>query len=885
MATSKKKKASKKRAQKTAAPKKSTTRRAGTVKGSGKKKPSPPKRAGRTGEKKKKGKKAAAGGERLLRAPDRSGLPVERLCWRCDGDALGFKDTSKVTPLRDIMGQDRAIEALRLGVELDSPGYNIYVAGMSGTGKMTTVKKILEDVRPRCGAPRDFAYVYNFKNPHNPVLLTFPQGGGSAFARRMERFLQTVRKELPAALESGPFAERREAMAEAYLKKQKEIFHGFEEELKTNGFVLSQIKVGPITRPEILIPVGEQAFPYEQLAILVDSGQVELPEGASLAELGKKNGEFRKRMRRVMKESRRLNAEMVERLEKLERDMVSDLIGGHMEDLREHYGGEPKILEYLGDLEEHVVTHRANLKGAPESGEGTDSVWPSDPADPYLPYRVNVVLDNSKTEPCPVVLETNPTYNNVFGTIERNVTRWGQAVTDFTKIKAGAMLQADGGFLVLNAMDALSEPGLWKTMKRVLTYRELVIQGIEGLLQLSTAGLKPEPIDVDVKVILIGPAQLYFMLHAYDEDFGKIFKVRADFDHEIPLTATAVDQYASFVAFLAEREDLMPFTREAVSRLIEHGVRRAGRRSKVTSRFGEVADVIRESHYRAKKRKGKKVDEEDVETALRARRRRVGLLEDKVRERLNERTVLIDTEGERVGQVNGLAVLSHGGHRFGIPSRITASVGVGKAGIINVEREAKLSGSTHDKGVLILGGYLREVFARNAPLSLSASICFEQNYGGVDGDSASSTELYAILSAIAEVPLRQDVAVTGSVNQKGDVQSIGGVNEKIEGFFRLCADRGLTGSQGVLIPESNVEDLMLDAEVLRAVEEGKFHVWPIRRIEEGIERLTGVAAGVRDREGKWKRGTLFGRVQERLRHLMRKSMPAPRNPGKKPAPK
>ncbi|MFH1276952.1 MAG: AAA family ATPase [Candidatus Eisenbacteria bacterium] len=892
MATSRKKNVAKtaktaKTAKKKGPSKKRVVRGGGPKKGGPGKKASSRKRSGEKTERKEKGDKSA--GEEaagLVHASKRSGLGVDRLCWRCDAETLGFADTSKVKPLRDIMGQDRAMEALRLGIELASPGYNIYVAGMSGTGKMTTVKKILEEIHPRCAMPRDFAYVYNFKNPYNPVLLTFPQGGGNRFARRMGRFLQAAQKELPAILESGPFVERREAMAEAYLKKQKEIFHGFEEELKANGFVLSQITVGPITRPEILIPVGDKAFPYEQLALLVESGQVTLPGGVTLEELGKKDGEFRRRIRQVMKESRRLNAEMVERIEKLERETVSDLIGGYVEDLREHYADDQKITEYLNDLKEHVIVHRDELKTPPQ-GDGLPEVMrASEPADPYLPYRVNVVLDNSKTKPCPVVLETNPTYNNVFGTIERNVTRWGQAVTDFTKIKAGAMLQADGGYLVLNAADALSEPGLWKTMKRVLTYRELVIQGIEGLLQLSTGGLKPEPITVDVKVIFIGPPQLYYLLHAYDEEFGKIFKVRADFDNEIPLTETSVKQYASFVAFLAEREELMPFTRDAVSRLIEYGVRRAGRRTRVTSRFGEIADVIRESHYQALRRKKKKVGEEDVEEALRARRRRVGLLEDKVRERLKERIVLIDTEGARVGQVNGLAVLTHGGHRFGIPSRITASVGVGKAGIINVEREAKLSGSTHDKGVLILGGYLREVFARNAPLSLTASVCFEQSYGSVDGDSASSTELYAVLSAIAEVPIRQDVAVTGSVNQKGDVQAIGGVNEKVEGFFRLCAERGLTGSQGVLIPESNVEDLMLDADVLAAVERGEFHVWPVGRIEEGIEILTGIEAGVRTADGKWKRGSLYGRVQERLKGLMRKSMPAPRdNPGRRGAKK
>ena len=842
----------------------------------------PAKGTKRVVKKKASGKKGSAPSKKkvlrkkktpLRKAKPAAPLKAEEVVWRCGLEHLDFSDTSKVKPLRDIMGQDRAIKALRLGVDLFAPGYNIYVSGMSGTGKMTTVKKILEKIRPRCPVPRDFCYVYNFANPYHPHLLTFPQAGGNRFRRKMERVLHVLKEDLPAAVESGPFAERRESIAEAYLKKQKEIFHLFEEELKRSGFVLSQIRVGQATRPEILIPIEEKAYPYEQLAVLVESGQLELEEGATLEEIAEKHAGFRKQMRQVMKESRRLNEEMMERLERLERGVVSDLISDLIEEIRDEFGDQPKIGEYLDAMKEHILTHREQLKGVGSAEGMAEAMRAGEPADPYLPYRVNVVLDNSSTRPCPVVMETNPTFNNVFGTIERTVTRFGQAVTDFTRIKAGSLMQADGGYLVLNAVDALSEPGLWKTMKRVLTHRELVIQGIEGVLQLSTVSLKPEPIGLDVKVILIGPPHLYFLLHRHDEDFRKIFKVRADFDHEIDRTDTAVEQYASFVAFLAGEEDLKPFTPEAVGRLVEYGVRRAGRRTRITSRFGEIADVIRESSYWADREREKRVSRGSVEKALDARRHRTGLIEEKVGNRVRDGIVLIDSEGERVGQVNGLAVLTHGEHRFGIPSRITASVGVGKAGIINVEREAKLSGSTHDKGVLILGGYLRDQFARKAPLALSASICFEQSYGGVDGDSASSTELYALLSAIADVPIRQDLAVTGSVNQKGDVQAIGGVNEKIEGFFQICSERGLTGSQGVLIPESNVNDLMLNEEVRRAVEDGKFHVYAVGRIEEGIEILTGKKAGKRGRDGKWEKGSLFGRVQERFGELLVRSMP------------
>ncbi|MBN1824991.1 MAG: AAA family ATPase [Candidatus Eisenbacteria bacterium] len=835
---------------------------------------------GRSGAK-KPARKRAARKDGLKPAPAHTALSPDRLCWRCDPDCFRFKDTSTIRPLGETVGQDRAVRAIELGVSLRSPGYNIYVSGQSGTGKMTTVTRILDQARSRCRAPRDFAYVYNFKNSYQPLLLVFPKGGGIRFHRRMDDLVRVLRKELPATLEGGTFAEQRETLAEAYIKKQKGLFVSFEEELKKNGFILSQIRMGAMSRPEIMIPVGDKAFSVEQLAILVETGQIELPGEVDLEAMKTKEAGFRKRMREVMKTSRRLNAELAERLERLERRAVSDLIGDIIADIQEEFADNEKVCAYLADLTEHILTHLTELKAIHNQEKEPRPLGAGNPGDPYLPYRVNVILDNSGTDTCSIVKETNPTYNNVFGTIERTVTHIGQTVTDFTKIKAGSILQADGGFLVLNAVDALSEPGLWKTLKRVLMHRELVIQGIEGLFQLSTVSLKPEPIRLETTVILIGPPYLYFLLHQYDEDFRKIFKVRADFDQEIRLNEEAVQKYASFVARMCDREGLRPFRPEAVARLIEHGVRAAGGRERVTSHFGEIADVIRESSFWAEQSGRKRVSGEAVERALRGRRDRIDLVEEKVRDRYREGLVLIDTGGSRVGQVNGLAVLAYGEHRFGIPSRITAAVGVGKAGIVNVEREAKLSGNTHDKGVLILTGYLRENFARKSSLGLTASICFEQSYGGVDGDSASSTELYAILSAIAGVPIRQDLAVSGSVNQKGDVQAVGGINEKVEGFFALCNERGLTGEQGVLIPESNVPDLMLREEVRRAVEKGSFHIYPISRIEQGIGLLTGAEAGEPNEKGEWPKGTLYARIQERLRELEKGSAPVRRRGARK----
>lgn len=834
---------------------------------SGRKKTTSRPASGKTASSRKKAKKKPA---RPKRAPAHRGLAPSKLTREVKGKKPGFRNTSELESLNDIVGQKRALKALELGVKLGSSGYNIYVSGMAGTGKMSTVRRLLDQIRPHCPKLRDFVYVYNFQVPNEPILITLPQKMGRVFAGKMERILQVVRDGIPKTLQGEGILDQKEGLAKLFLDQQKELFTNLEKELKEAGFVLSQVKIGSVVRPEVMIPVGEEIYPFEQLSTMVEVGDLDLGKEVDMVELEKSTAQFRRRLRSVMKESRRLNNTMVERLEALDREIAGFLISDHIEDLQEEYSDNPKIVTYLDQYKENVLGNLGVLKAAYEQGDDDDGYHGPGGAgfdSVYLPYQVNVVHDNSKAATCPIVLETNPTYNNVFGTVERSITQQGQTVTDFTRITAGSLLKADGGYLVLNAQDALTETGLWKTLKRVLIHRELVIQGIEGLLQLSTVNLKPEPISVDVTVILIGPPQLYFMLDRHDEEFGKIFKVRADFDHVMPLSGETVEYYGRFVAQMTEREDTVPFTAKGVNRLVEHGIRTAGGRKKITTRFGEIADVIRESSFWAKSRDEKLVNDKMVEYALEERRDRLRLFEEKVRERFKEGIVLVDTRGERVGQVNGLAVYAHGQNRFGIPSRITVSVARGKAGIINIERESRLSGNSHDKGVMILSGFLREQFTQDIPLSLIASICFEQSYGGVDGDSASSTELYALLSALANIPIRQNFAVTGSVNQKGDVQAIGGVNEKIEGFFDLCRSRGLTGDQGVLIPESNVGDLMLHSGVRNAVKRRKFHIHSVTRIEEGIEILTGVRAGKRNVRGEWERGTIFHLVQERLKKL------------------
>ncbi|HET7153399.1 MAG TPA: AAA family ATPase, partial [Candidatus Kapabacteria bacterium] len=524
---------------------------------------------------------------------------------------------------------------------------------------------------------------------------------------------------------------------------------------------------------------------------------------------------------------------------------------------------------YLNEVEDSILSHLALFKGQgqpkPEGQEEQQDAPAGDDA-AFRMFTVNLILDNSQTTESPVIIETQPTFNNIFGTIEKVYDARGVWITDFTKIKAGSLLRANGGYLIINALDALTEPGVWKTLKRVLLHRKIEIQPIDTVFQVTQSALKPEAIPTNVKVLIIGDEDIYDALYQYEEDFKKIFKINATFDYEMDRSKTAMLDYAKFIRRLSDEEELLPFSRNGVAAVINFSARRAGRQKKLTTQFSDVADLVREAHFFAQQAKARVVTADFVEQALQETIKRNGMLNDKLQEMIEENMMLIDTSGERVGQINGLAVYQLANTMFGKPSRITASVGVGSAGIINIERESKLSGSTHDKGVLILAGYFREKFATDKPLTFSSSICFEQSYSGVDGDSASSTEIYALLSALSGIPIKQQFAVTGSVNQKGDIQPIGGVNEKIEGFFDVCNARGLTGNQGVLIPYQNVEDLMLKKEVIDAVRKNKFSLYPVHTIDEGIAILTGKNAGKKT-NGKFEAGSLNYHVDKRLREF------------------
>jgi ATP-dependent Lon protease len=637
------------------------------------------------------------------------------------------------------------------------------------------------------------------------------------------------------------------------------VLQDFEKKVREQGFELVQVQTGMMMRPDIVPVIEENPTNFEQVEAMVTEGKLTERRAGELRET---QANLEKQMVRVFRELRTIERKVQESISELDEKHVRPIVDEAIEVLKTTYGNT-KVRTYLDDVRENVMKEldRFRKSSAPQQQEGEEPSRKDD----FLEYQVNVLVDNADTEHVPIVIEINPKYKNIFGMVEREFEKGGVWRTDFMHIKAGSLLRADGGYLVLNALDTLLEPWVWQDLKRTLRTEKMEIHTYEQSFAMAPTSMKPEAIELNVKVIMIGDAEIYNLLYYRDDDFKKIFKIRADFDFEMSRDASSVQKYLNFVKMVCNDERLMPFDATALARIVEYGVRLAGRQKKLSTRFNIIADVIREANYWATKADTSAVSAEHVQKALDERVYRVNLVEEKIQELIEDGTFMIDTEGTVVGQVNGLAVYHLGEHAFGKPSRITARTAMGRAGVINIEREAELSGPTHNKGVAIISGYLRGKFAQDKPLIVSASITFEQSYGGVDGDSASSTEIFAILSSLADVPIRQDIAVTGSVNQKGEIQPIGGVNLKVEGFFDACKKRGLTGKQGVLIPVQNVGDLMLRDDVLDAIHRKKFHIYAISTIEEGIEILTGVKAGSRHANGRYEPGTVFALADQKLR--------------------
>lgn len=795
-------------------------------------------------------------------------LPWEELTWTAPKEAMLEGTTAEIKPLEEIIGQDRAVKAIRLGLAMKSHGYNIYVAGTNGTGRTATVERLLDEFNVSGPVPDDLCYVNNFKASDQPRLLRFHAGKGAVFRQQMEDLINTLKKKVPAVFESEEFQAARNEIINRRMGAQKALFKNFENKVTDANFMMIQVQVGPFTRPDLAPVVVGNPRKIEELEALVEEGKFSADE---LEKLKEKHKELTQEMEKIFKEARQIDKSIQEEVESLAKDWVQPLVRDSLAPLLEQYDENEAVKAYLEEVETDIMSRldrfRPRLVTPPPGveGAGQPMLVPPDPG-AFSEYEVNVLIDNSDTTKPPVVFETTPTFRNLFGTVERVVDRQGMWVSDYRHIKAGSFLKSNGGFLVVNARDMLMEVGVWPMLKRSLRTCAMEIQSDPFSFFFTTA-LKPEKIAIKLRVILIGDSEIYDLLHWYDEDFRKIFKVKADFDSTMPNDSENLKKLSSFIASVCSEEDLLHCDASGVEAIARLAIRWGGRKKKITAQFERVSDLIREADLRAREAESEFISREHVEHAHADRTERVNMMEDKIHEYIEDGILMIDTQGEKVGQINGLSVYAFPEFSFGRPSRITVKTSMGKVGIINIEREAELSGQSYNKGVLILSGFLRDRFAQDKPLNVTASITFEQSYSGVDGDSASSTELYGLLSALSGKPIDQGIAVTGSVNQHGEVQPIGGVNQKIEGFFKVCKAQSLTGNQGVMIPSRNVGDLVLSPDVVDAVKEGQFHIWAVDHVDQGIELLTGIPAGEPNEEGEFPEGTINYLVNERLDEL------------------
>jgi len=804
-------------------------------------------------------------------------IPIEKLRWRCDPTQLTFKCTENLSPLKDFIGQDFAISSLRFGLEVKRPGYNIYVAGLTGTGKTTVVKehiqRVIKEQADHEGVyqPDDWCYVYNFVDPDRPQIVRLPKGNGRQLATQTAALLQRLREDLGKVFSSDEYRTEKKRIVDEGQARQAAIFEKVETEARSHGFVLQMTPVGPMAVPVV---DGKPMSQQDYMALREDERHVLEEKRMSLMKLLEASFEKAREVDKKTTEAvHQLDLKVGERSIHV---LFTELLG----DLRKH----PDIDHYLNQLEKYTLDNLEVFKAAeppaqPSSNPSTPSI-PGD-KDPFLPFRVNVFVDNSETDGRPVITESNPTWGNLFGRVERRFL-FGGYLTDHTMLKAGSLSRANGGYLLLDIKDVLTKPGVWDALKRAIRTREVRIEDpFEQFGLIAPVGMRPSPMPMDVKVIVIGDAIIYQLLASLDEEFWELFRVKADFDYEMDRSPENMEAYACFIARCCEEEKLLHFDASGVAKILEYAARAVADQEKLSARFGQMKEIMIESDYWARKSGSSLISAEHVRKAADEKIFRHNLIDEKVRELIDRGTIKIDTQGAVVGQVNGLSIYSLGDLVFGRPSRITAKTFLGRSGVVNIEREAQLSGPTHNKGVLILSGYLGWKYAQKKPLSLSASLCFEQSYEGVDGDSASSAELYAILSALSGVPIKQGIAVTGSINQTGEVQAIGSVNHKIEGFFRVCKAKGLTGDQGVIIPAANIRNLMLHEDVTEAAAQGKFHIYAVSTVDEGIELLTGIPAGQRRNDGRFPKGTINYLVDRRLKE-MSESLKAyqPEAPGK-----
>ncbi|MCM8785897.1 MAG: AAA family ATPase [Candidatus Omnitrophica bacterium] len=778
---------------------------------------------------------------------------LEYLKQKYDLKFLNFETTEEVPPLEGIIGQERAKRALEFGLKIKSKGYNIFVTGITGSGRTTSVEQAVKKIAEQGKTPDDWCYVYNFTNPDTPNILRFPPGKANEFKKDMEDLVNEIKVELPKKFESEVYEEHRNQIIKDFQNKRNQLLDQIERSAKNSGFQIKQTPSGIV-----FIPLIEgQPIKEEDLEKLTDETK---------EEIRKKQEMLYEELNDVLRKIRDLEKDAKLKLNKIEKETAEFTISPRIQELKEKYINFEDVCKYLDDVEKDMIENIDDFKEKKEIELFPGLKLPDKESSLYR-YTVNVLIDNSQTKGAPVVKETNPTAYNLCGRIEYR-PHFGAMVTDFTMIKYGALHKANGGYLILQVLDLFKNYYAWETLKRALKNNEIVIEDLNEQFRLiNTPTLRPKPIPLNVKVILIGHPIFYYLLYAYDEDFRKLFKVRADFSLIMDKDEEGYKNYASFISKICREENLKHFDKFAVGKVIEYGSRIVEDRDKLTTRFIEIADLIREANFWADLDNSPIVREKHIKKALEEKIYRSNLIEKRIEELIKEGTIMVDTDGEKVGQINGLSVISLGDYSFGKPSKITCNIYMGKGGVVNIDREVKLAGRIHNKGFLILNNYINEKYGQNQPISFSASICFEQLYEEIEGDSASSTEIYVLLSALSNLPIKQGIAVTGSVNQKGEIQPVGGINEKIEGFYYTCKAKGLTGNQGVIIPEKNLKHLVLNDEVIEAIERGMFHIWAVKTIDQGIEILTGVPAGEKDKNGNYPEGTVNFLVLKRIKEF------------------
>jgi lon-related putative ATP-dependent protease len=782
-------------------------------------------------------------------------LTFDKLYRFCDPDIFTFNTTDDLPDFKETIGQERALHALDFGLSLESTGFNIFILGEHGTGKMTTVRSFLSQKAMNEPVPQDWGYVYNFKDPDVSVAISLNPGSAVIFQKDMEELIKILKAEIPKVFESKEYERQKNKIIEEPQKQQKDIFSSLEEEAQEKGFSVRKTVSGLI-----IIPVKKTGEPLteDEYELLDENTRKKIDE------IGKTLQEKLNDVVRVARKSEKMVKESIGRLEK---EAALSSVGHLIDELKNKYKDHEKITTYLEDVKEDILEHLDDFKVQEEQAPPLPFIKLPKTEPIFTRYTVNVLVNNKDCKGAPCIFESNPTYFNLFGRIEHKF-QYGIALTDFSMIKAGSLHKANGGYIVINALDLLRNIFAYDSLKRAIRNKEIKIEDVwEQYRLISTTTLKPEAIPLDVKVILVGNPYLYYLLYNLDEEYRELFKVKADFDSRMGRTEGNINKYASFVTTLCREEKLLPFDRAGVAKVVEFGSRLAEHQNKLSSRFSDIADILREASYWASKSNNNIVDDGHVQKAIDERIFRTNRIEEHLREMILEGTIIVDTKGEKAGQINGLAVIDLGDYSFGKPSRITAKTYAGKAGVVNIERETKMSGKIHEKAILIITNYLGSRYAAKKPISLSASITFEQLYEIVEGDSASCAELYALLSSISGIPLKQSIAITGSMDQNGEVQPVGGINEKIEGFFDLCRLTGFNGSQGVIMPARNVKNLMLKKDVVEAVKEGKFFIYPIQRADEGLEIITGMQVGELRDDGTYPEGTINYLAVKRLTEI------------------